>query len=317
MTLSYSLRLMCLSLACFFAVLAMTTLAVRGFAAGAILRAERMQPRIAARFVFALRMLPAAFALFCIAALCVPSYLWLEPEAAGEEAGMVCLIAAGLGAALWMISIARAARAAMQLVRSVRGWEAAGETANIPGSGIPVVTIPHSGRLVALAGIFRPRLILSSEVAGVLNREQLEAAMRHELAHGASRDNLKRLLLLLTPGLFLSDLDRAWKRFAEWAADDRAVEGKSTRSLELAEALVRVARLDPGAAPPALSTSLMRESEDLSARVDRLLMDRTPAEAYSISRWRIAGFAMVALGLVILAPSTLAWVHRVLERFMD
>jgi hypothetical protein len=317
MTLSYTLRLMCLSMACFFGVLAATTLALRSMTARAIRRAERLQPRAAARLLFALRLLPAGFALFCVATLCVPSYLWFEPEAAGEEAGFICLIAAAFGTALWMISIARAIRAGIQSIRSVRRWEAIGAAASLPGSRIPIITIPRAGRLVALAGILRPRLILSSDVAGALDREQLEAAMRHEIAHYASRDNLKRLLLLIAPGFFLADLDRVWKQFAEWAADDRAVEGNFLHSVDLAEALVRVARLSPGSPPPALSTSLLRETENLQLRVNRLLMDRVPVEPLPISRWRIAGGAALALGMALLAPSTLAWVHRILERLMD
>ena len=111
---------------------------------------------------------------------------------------------------------------------------------------VPVIEVAGAGRLVALVGVWRPRLIVSKEAAAVLDRHQVDAAIRHELAQVSAFDNWKRLAILLAPGFFLERLGRAWKQFAEWAADDRAGS-----PLELAEALVRVARLNPGARPPA------------------------------------------------------------------
>ncbi len=108
MTLSYSLRLMCLSLATFVAVSAIATVAVRAFTDRAVRRAEGMPASSAARFLFAVRILPATLATASVLFFCVPSYLWFEPDAAGEEAGAMALIAAGIGAALLIIGITRA-----------------------------------------------------------------------------------------------------------------------------------------------------------------------------------------------------------------
>src|ERR1017187_10273537 len=60
----------------------------------AVRAARRMRPRLAGRFLLALRLLPAALGLFVVAALCVPSYLWLEPETNAEELGAECLASA-------------------------------------------------------------------------------------------------------------------------------------------------------------------------------------------------------------------------------
>jgi Zn-dependent protease with chaperone function len=317
MTLSYPLRLMCLSLACLFALNFASSIILRCFAARAIRRAEHMEAHRAARFLLALRLVPAAFALFCTAALCVPSYLWLEPASATEQAGAACLIAAALGAALWTVSIARGARAAMRSFRYVRRCRRIGsESGPTP---LPILSIPGGGRVVALAGVFRSQLVMSSQVAAALDPAQLDAVVRHELAHHVSRDNLKRLVIALAPGCFLGAYERAWKRFSEWAADDRAAAGDPRRATDLAMALVRVARFEAGALPPALATPLIANNDaELAARVDRLLQDRdAPPSSSATSTWSIVGCAAAFVGIVLLAPAALAWVHGVLERLMN
>jgi Peptidase family M48 len=295
-TLPYHLRLVCLSFACFFAVNLAANLAVRWFSSRAIRRAVHMPARHAAQMLLALRLFPAGFALFCVIALCVPSYLWLEPDSAAEAAGFVALTAAALGALMWVYSLSQAVLAAVRSRRYLRDRL-------------------HIGREVALVGILRPRVIVSSEVASRLTASQLDVVLRHELAHRASRDNLKRLLMLLTPGCFFANLDRAWKRFSEWAADDWAVEGDPLRAVELAAALVAVARLSRGAAPPELASTLVCDEARLAERVNRLLQDRPSVSTTSPKLLPVA--IGIAAGIALAAPLALPWVHRVLERLMD
>lgn len=307
MTLSYSLRLIFLSLASFTAAAAIVTLLVRLAADRAIRRAHAMEASRAARMLFAMRMLPMSLAIACVACLCVPSYLWFEPAAAHEEAGVMALMAAGIGAAVVLLGIFRAVWAIVATSRAIARWESSGVERFVGGTR--VIEVAGAGRLVALAGVWRPRLIVSKDAAAVLNAKLLAAAIEHELGHAASHDNGKRLLALIAPGFFLTKIERAWKQFAEWSADDRAGD-----PVELAEALVRVALVSAGARPPALSTSLLRETADLDARVDRLLRDRAPVAERTSARWKIV---VAAVGLMGIAPMTLAWVHSVLERLMD
>jgi hypothetical protein len=142
-------------------------------------------------------------------------------------------------------------------------------------------------------------------------------ALRHEWAHRISHDNLKRLLLLAIPDVLpwlrgLRAIDRAWARLAEWAADDRAVGDDSLRSVALAGALVRVARLGTAPPPAPLATSLLADGSDLAVRVDRLLH---PAPRCDAGRaWVLSGIGCAAaFTMLALRPETLRAAHRLLE----
>jgi len=133
-------------------------------------------------------------------------------------------------------------------------------------------------------------------------------------------DNLKRLLVLLAPGMLpfasgFRNLERAWAKISEWAADDLAAAGKTRRSLSLAAALVHVARL--GSTAPALATSLMAEGADLSERVDRLLRPaRYTARRHDREPILMASAGLLLTGALIAVmahPVTLHSAHECLE----
>jgi len=297
--LSYSWRLLCLSAAVFFLVNLAAGSAVALVAPVAVRFAGRSAPSRAARFLLALRLLPPILAVIVVLSVCVPSFLWLEPGASAEHVGSPCLVLAALGAAVCIAAAVRSRRAAIFSRRVLR----------------------TQSPCLALAGLLRPRFIVSPAVRAVLTPDQFAAALAHERAHWHSRDNLKRLLLLLSPGPlpffhWSTHLDRAWSRFTEWAADDRAVSNDPVRSLSLAAALVHVARLQANAPAAPLATSLLGETPDLAARIDRLLHP-VPAPERQPSH---PGLTAVLAGVfiaILLQPSTLAAAHRILERLME
>jgi len=274
--LPYLARLVCLCLAAFFLVHAALALAVSAITPRAVRFASRISAVTGARLLLALRLFPSGLALFVVAGLCAPSYLWLEPKGAPEPMGPACTAAALLGLAIWGLSLARATRALARSFAHIRRCRRRSREMRLPGERMAAWVVEEAAPCVMLAGVLRPRLVISRNVVAALSGEQLSAVIRHERAHGISRDNFKRLLVLLAPGILplvpgFRNLERAWARISEWAADDRAAAGKTRRSLSLAAALVRVARLGSAAAAPALATSLMADGVDLSERVDRLL----------------------------------------------
>jgi uncharacterized membrane protein len=324
---TYRLRLVCLCLACFFLFHVAVGLLVSLTASWAIRRASRMDAPSAAGFLLALRLLPAAAATIVVAGICAPSYLWLEPEASAEEVGLACVAAALLGLIILAFSLTRGLRASRRSLQFIRQCQRVGRQANLSGPPEPVWVVNGSAPLLALTGIVRPRLVISRPVVSALSSSQLAAVLRHEHAHRLSHDNLKRLIILLSPGLFpflggFDKLERAWARFTEWAADDCAVEGDTDgdgrRSLSLATALVRVARLGASLPAPLLAASLLADSQDLSARVHRLLRPRAQSRPRNphLATAAVVAFAAL-LAAVMLNPGTLPAVHQLLERLID
>jgi beta-lactamase regulating signal transducer with metallopeptidase domain len=322
MSLPYLLRMVCLCFASFFVLNAVAVLLVRISCKSAIHFAESRAPGTAARFLYALRILPFALAILFVLGLCVPSYLWLEPAATAERVGLLSVVFGLLGAATWSASILRTAHALRSAVRQNRRCRIAGEEIRVPRESWSLVIVEHDLPLLALCGLLRPWLLISRSVLHALSSEELDAALAHEQAHRHSHDNAKRFLLLFAPDIFpflrpLRALERNWSRFAEWAADDQAAAGNSGRALSLAAALVRIARL--GSAPhlPFLSTSLLASDRDLSDRVVRLLQVAPitfrcakPAD----HRLRNASFLLAGcLAALFLAPAALSSVHRLLE----
>ncbi len=115
-------------------------------------------------------------------------------------------------------------------------------------------------------------------------------------------------------------MEHGWARFTEWAADDAAVGGNHRRSLSLASALVRVARLGTAWQPSTLMTLLLADSQDLPARVERLLR-AAPAREKSgrVTPVFLASAALLPAGCLaaaMLQPATLQVVHRLLEHLI-
>ena len=299
MTLPYLGRLACFCLAAFFLCHTAVAAAIYALASCAIRRASRMFPRTAARFILALRLLPPAAASVLVLGLCVPSYLVLERNVDTEQVGGMGLMLALLAVVICAAGIARAAKAAVQSEWHLRRQKE---------RGVP---------LFLLAGVFRPRLIVSAAVRDVLTREEFEAALLHERAHGRARDNFKRLLILGAPDAlpFLRGfelLDACWNRLSEWAADDSAVEGSPERALALASALVRVGRIGAAVPQVQLGTSLVADGKDLAIRVERLIEGE---RRYAPPRHGLLAGALAVLvaAAVLSGPSTFRTVHQLLE----
>ncbi len=324
MILSYSLRLVCLCFAFFF--LAHAALGLVAWTAGpaAIRLAERIRPRAAARFLFALRLLPAALGILVLFLLCVPSYLWLEPKASAERVGLLCIAAATAGAALWVTAAVRTVLAAVGSLRFRAQCDRGGEMLKSARENDRVAVIETDYPLIALAGLFHPRVVVSRSAMNALSAEELGAALEHERVHRTSGDNWKRLLLRATPEAVpfsrcFAKIEEAWLRFSECAADADATHGDEHASLALASALIEVARLGTARQVPAAVSSLVPDSRDLAERIHRLLAPQPPQSKYrveTIVAVAAASLLIAGLAVAMFSPSALIAIHEILEHLI-
>lgn len=231
-----------------FAVAATVLSALVGLAAPLLARrAGRYAPASRAALLFWLRVLPAAGAALGAVAIALPIYLWFEPRNNGDEVfGRTLMVASFAGAVL----LARGASRAVAAWRATgvlrRDWQARGR--RMPGfdAPMPVFAIQESFPMVAVVGFSRPALFIAERVLAECSGDEVRAMVRHECAHVTHGDNVKRLLIRACPdALRPGPLDRAWMRATEEAADARAAGSDRDFALELAQALIHVARLAP------------------------------------------------------------------------
>jgi beta-lactamase regulating signal transducer with metallopeptidase domain len=325
MNLPYTMRLLCLCGASFFMIHLALAVATRLGAGTAVRIAEHMKPSSAARLLFALRMAPLVLALFAVLAFCIPSYLWLEPEATAEKVGLFCVLTAMLGVAVWASALWRVTGAVRGTNRYLHECERHGQKIKVPGEAAPALLLSDRVPVLAVAGVLHPQLVISKRVMTELSSEQREAALSHERAHCDSSDNLKRFLILLAPDALpfcatFRGLERAWSKFTEWSADDQASAGDPQRALSLASALVNVAKMGSKPRVGYLSCSLVGGAQELSERVDRLLRPQPtpgkPVREVVALLGSTGALAATAIAVTTIWPGSLSLVHQALEHLV-
>jgi Zn-dependent protease with chaperone function len=155
--------------------------------------ARRWPPSQRRRFFAAARVLPCAAALLFAALVVAPGYAWLEPRGARESVGPTL----GLVAVAAIALLARGPMLALGAWRTTRrietAWLRTAHRVEAPPLGLPVWRVREGTAGFWMSGLLRPRLIVGAAVLDALTPAELEAALGHEVAHAASRDNLVRL----------------------------------------------------------------------------------------------------------------------------
>lgn len=328
----YALLCICLTLSALLALNALAS-ALAGVAWRALaprVRGWGAAPR--ARLLFALRVTPPAAAAALAFSLVVPAYLLHEPADSGESVGvklltLSCVSAAGVLLACW-----RVARTWVATRRLARDWMRHAEPFAVGGAHVPAFRIRHSFPVIAVIGVFRPRLFVASQLFDALTDAELAAALSHERGHVVGRDNLKRALLQAGEDALLHaplgrSLRREWQRESEMAADEFAAAAGPAAALDLASAIVKISKLiPPGARPtlPAGAHLLGEGGDDTSRRVRNLLrLASGGAHARAVSRMRsplaaAVCFCLLASGAhVVTHPEVLKATHVAIEHVVE
>lgn len=315
MTLSWSLRLLCLLLIAAGALLAVLQLVLARSAPAILRRLAGMAARRRERVLYWLQMGPLLAALFTAGALCIPGYLRFETNHAREFVSGVCPLAAALIALWFAFALFRGARIALRSARYARACRRAGRLLPLSPAP-PVLAVSHPAHPVALHGLRQPVIIVSAEwlSSGVLQHDTLAVALEHERSHARHRDNWKLLSLSFLPRIPGRDpWKQDWQTAADWAADDDAVSGDPDRSLLLAEALVLAARSVRPTAARIACTALTSAEAGLAARIDRLVHPR-PTHALRPSRLPALAAVLLLATLAVLAASP--WIYSLSESLL-
>jgi beta-lactamase regulating signal transducer with metallopeptidase domain len=241
----------------------------------------------------------------------LPAFLSREPYRDREAGGPLLLILAAfalltLGHGIW---------------RGCRAWTAARSLLQTCGPAkrcvvengciVQVVDIPKP--IVGVIGGWRPRVVTTECVISACSREEFRQVVAHEAAHVSTRDNLKLLLLLACPDALAwtvlgAALTERWRTEAEFAADQRATGGDPQKRLELASALIKVARLFDTSLCARHALTMSVALDDVEGRVRQLL---APARASSPRLSK--ALASLALLTPVAALPLYALVHELIE----
>jgi Zn-dependent protease with chaperone function len=255
-------------------------------------------------FWLAMRLFPAAASIGFVAVVFLPSYWRYEPRDLGEAFDVTLTTLAIAAVALLVAAVTRAARAWRTASRRMRAWRRVSRPLILDGASVPAFAVDVAAPIMALAGVFRPRLLITRGVLDALTEEELRAGVAHELGHWRAWDNLKRLAMRAAPDLLwltpaAGAIEARWAAAAEHAADHRACGDERARCA-LASALVKVARLTPPRTPIAEPISTLVDGGEIASRVRRLLDDAAPRERSS-RRWPLA-FACTMAAVAAYGP---------------
>ena len=280
------------------------------------------------RFWFAVRIFPAALSAAFVAVLFIPSYVAYEPRGSVEGFDLTLVAFAIGGLALCLTATIRGLFAWRAAARRTTAWMATARPLVFAGSRLPAFEIDAEAPVMALAGILRPRLIITRGLMNALTDEELGASVAHEIGHSHAWDNLKRLAIRSAPDFLGATpaarvVERRWAAAAERSADCHAARRGAAVRCALASALVKVARLLPPTQPASserwtregpAATGLMSalvSGGDMAARIEALLDDPSPWRPGR--RWRRPAAWAFAVGSLAAYAPLLRLVHATTE----
>jgi len=284
--------------------------------------------RRSAQTLFLLRTLPAALSIGAVLLLFAPAYLRHESRVNYE----------GVSMKLGILAVISTMGIVMALVRGIATWRATrrltadwlcnARRLHISTIAVPVYQIDHPFPLIAVVGVFRPRLFIATQILESLTPAELTAALEHENGHILAYDNLKRAVVRACRDLSLisvgKDMHDAWLELSEAAADEFAARQDRAIGLDLASAILKIARMIPEGGRPATTAGAFLATEDgargFTARVRRLVCVsesvpqglETPSVSSRLSLMIPAALTLL-LGFMTFEAHVLSAIHGVIE----
>ena len=292
-------------------------------------RTQQFSATSSASTIFLLRIFPIVIGTVCVAMLLAPAYLAHEPRTSHEDISLKLAIIAGASAVGLALALFRGIAAWRATSRLTSAWMRNAEPFKLPQIGIPAFRIEHSFPVIAIVGVLRPRLFIANKVLSSLTPSELLAAIEHETGHVVAYDNLKRGLMRACRDVLVvvpcgRGLDRAWLEASEAAADEFAAGRGSKTALDLASALVKIARLVPAGMRPAMPAGAFlietADSGGVKSRVHRLMQlantghdPKANGIVFKIPMWIPITLTIFVVAVSSTEPHVLASVHWLME----
>jgi Zn-dependent protease with chaperone function len=281
---------------------------------------QHESPVTRARRLLWLRALVPLASITIALGIVTPAFAIFEPERPSEMAGPLVIVLALVASMQMAISIWIAIASALRTRAAARTWLRNSETLAVdPPAGLPAYAIDSMAPIVALVGVFRPKLIAARTVVDVCTTGELAAIVAHERGHMHSRDNLKRWLMTCLPDTLRwtpihHQIVAAWHDAAEDAADDAATPGDAASRVDLAALLIKIARLTPEPVWPAATVSPFVEPRGLNRRVRRLLAgEAVVAVGATPAFTAILMLAATLTAAMVMRPETLERLYGIVE----
>lgn len=293
---------------------------------------RRCSARTRAEILFVMRIGPPVIAIVAILAFMVPSFLMYEPHDTDEYVSWKLGALAALSAVGVAFATLRGIRSWLATRSLLKQWLESATPINLNEIDVPAFVFPHPFPIIAVVGALRPRLFIADQVLGSLGEDELAAAIDHEYGHLAAHDNFKRSVMRISRAALLlvpwgRSLDRAWSDASESAADEHAAQRSSLVALNLASALVRIAKMIPKGQqqimPASVSAFLaghedtprvrvrVRRLVELAAADPRMLVSSAPLVRFM--PWVVlTTFVMISI-MIESRPRVLAAVHAFVE----
>ncbi len=289
---------------------------------------EKMPSVVRGRAIFILRVLPMVAAMLLVTFFIIPAYVLYEPYSTGEVVSLKLASLAVLALLGFGIALYRILRTAWLTRGLMSEWMTSATKLDVAGIDVPLYRFHHKFPVVAVVGMFRPRIFVASNVLEALDHDEFNATLAHEFGHLSSKDNLKRGILLICRDLLIlpvgKRLESAWSDNAEEAADEFASLHTNGAAIDLASALVKIGKLVPAGSYPAMPAGAYLIDEhagDISSRIRRLLKINDGEIKMSAKSGSRLSQLWLAIALVVsfaaMVPfinnSTLAFTHEGIE----
>lgn len=297
---------------------------------GLLRRVGALGPSHRPAAIAASRFAPVVVALSLVGLVFFPAWLRHEPVNSGETVSLPLLAAALLSLLPVLAGLRRGTRMFMRTRDRLRFWRLQSGPPSNALAPFEVVEVRSGDLSLCVGGYLKPTIYASTDVMRSLEPEEWRAALAHEVSHATARDPLRRLGMEACPDfLQLLGLDRRWPlafaRACEFAADARASEGRPEVALDLAAALVKVARLQslwPESASALIDVAVspaFSSRSDLQARIEALanpLAHHAGDKRVSGAPFLFAAALIVVAGLGGLASEPAHELTEVVGRFL-